>query len=123
MHQPAPDAPHNPKLRARDALAAMEECPFDDDDHRELGHAAIVRHRAPDILIAYDNRPARDAQRLALAGNKEDQTDAGVLQHIVERIDPPVAAEWQASRRRDILRIRRDLPSARDQPSRADRSS
>jgi hypothetical protein len=53
MHQPAPDAPHNPKLRARDALAAMEECPFDDDDHRELGHAAIV-HRAPDILIAYD---------------------------------------------------------------------
>jgi cytochrome P450 len=34
MHQPAPDAPHNPKLRARDALAAMEECPFDDDDHR-----------------------------------------------------------------------------------------
>jgi cytochrome P450 len=43
--------PHDPKLRARDALAAMEECPFDDDDHREFGHA-----RAPDIMIAYDNR-------------------------------------------------------------------
>jgi hypothetical protein len=33
------------------ALAAMEECPFDDDDHREFRHA-----RAPDIMIAYDNR-------------------------------------------------------------------
>src|SRR6202048_355747 len=91
-----------PEFGALDALAAMEECPFDDDDHRELGHAAIVRQGAPDILIANDDGPAGDAQRFPLAGNKEDQTDAGVPQHIVESIHPPVAAAIRNRKRRVV---------------------
>ena len=81
-----------PKIRPRDALAAMEECPFDHDDHRQLGNKAVVYHGAPDILIPNNHGPTGDAQRFASTGNEEDQANAGVLQHVVEGIDTPVAA-------------------------------
>ena len=81
-----------PEIRARDALAAVEERPFDCYDHGKLGHAAAFCHRAPDILIPNDNGPAGDPQRFALTGNEEDQADARILQHVVESIHPPVAA-------------------------------
>ena len=80
-----------PKIRTRDALAAMEECPFDRDDHREFGHAALIHQGAPDILIPNNQRPPGNAKRLAMTGNKEDQADAGLLQHVVEGVDPAVA--------------------------------
>src|SRR3977135_2527854 len=92
-----------PEVRARDALAAMKECLFDDDDHGELRHAAIVvDHGAPDLLIANDQGPAGDTKRFAAAGDKEDQADAGVLQHIVERVDAAVAATIRNRERRVI---------------------
>jgi len=77
----------------------MEECPFDSDDHREFGHPAVVRQGAPDVLIPDDDGPAGDAQRFALAGNKEDQADAGILQHVVESIQAPVAATIRDGKR------------------------
>ena len=80
----------------------MEEGPFDDHDQGKLGHAAALRHRAPDILIPNDNGPAGDPQRFALTGNEEDQADAGILQHVVESIHPPVAAAIRNRKRRIV---------------------
>ena len=80
-----------PEIRARDTLAAVEKRLFNADDHREIGYLAMVRHRAPDILIPDDNGPTGNAKRFALTGNKEDQADARILQHVVERIDSAVA--------------------------------
>jgi hypothetical protein len=51
----------------------MEECPFDGDDHREFGDAALIHHHASDILIANNQGPPGNAKRLALTGNKKDQ--------------------------------------------------
>ena len=51
-----------PKIRARDALAAMEECSLDDDDHREFGHTAVVSHGVPDFLIANNLGPTGNAK-------------------------------------------------------------
>ena len=50
----------------------------------------MVHHRAPDILIPDNSRPTGYAKRLALARNKEDQADAGILQHVLEGIDAAV---------------------------------
>jgi hypothetical protein len=80
----------------------MEEYPFDHDDHRELGRPAIVRQGTPDILIPDNNGPAGDAQGFALTGNKKDQADTGILQHIVECIHPPIAAAIRNRKRRVI---------------------
>jgi hypothetical protein len=81
-----------PKARARDALAAVEKCLFNVDDHREIGYSAMACHRAPDILIPDNDGPTGNAKRFALTRNKEDQADAGVLQHVVKGIDAAVAA-------------------------------
>jgi hypothetical protein len=77
----------------------MEESLFDDHDHGKLGHPAAVRHRAPDLMVTNDNGAAGDAQGLALAGNEEDQADAGILQHVVESIYPTVAAPIRYGKR------------------------
>src|SRR5512140_3228347 len=81
-----------PEVRAGDALAAMEEGSLDGDDQSEFGDAAVFRHGAPDIGVANDHGPAGDAQRLSPARHEEDQADTRILQHIVKRIHPPVAA-------------------------------
>ena len=81
-----------PKTRARDALAAVEKCLFNADDHREIGYSAMICHRAPDILIPDNDRATGNAKSFALTRNKEDQADAGILQHVVEGIDAAVAA-------------------------------
>src|SRR5258708_17981570 len=91
-----------PKIRARDALAAMEEGSFDDDDHRELRHTAVVHHGAPDIVVANNNGPTGHAKRLTLTGNEEYQADAGILQHIVESVDAAIAASIRNGKRRVI---------------------
>src|SRR2546430_6794895 len=70
----------------------MEKRPLDADNHREIGDLAAVRHRAPDLLIPDDKGPPRNAKRFAFTGDKEDQADAWILQHVVERIDAAVAA-------------------------------
>src|SRR5438132_5965469 len=75
-----------PKIRARDALATMEECPFDRDDHREFGHTALIHH-----VIPNNKRPPADAKRFAMTGNEEDEADAGLLQHGLEGVDPAIA--------------------------------
>jgi hypothetical protein len=69
----------------------MEECPFDGDDHREFGHASSIHHGASDILIPNNEGPPGNAKRFAMTGNKEDQADAGFLQHVVEGVDPAIA--------------------------------
>src|SRR5580692_9896573 len=81
-----------PEIGARDALAAMEECPLDDDDHREIGHATIVDHGAAQTMIADDQGAADHAKRLAPPGNKEDQADTWILQHVAKSVDAAVAA-------------------------------
>ena len=93
-----------PKIRTHDALAAMEECPFDRDDHREFGHAALIHQGAPDILIPNNQRPPGNAKRLAMTGNKEDQADAGLLQHVVEGVDPAVAGTIRDGKGRVVKR-------------------
>ncbi len=78
----------------------MEEGSFDDDDHRELRHTAVVHHGAPDIVVANDNGPTGHAKRFTLTGNEEYQADAGILQHVVESVDAPIAATiWNGKRR------------------------
>src|SRR5216683_5205483 len=91
-----------PKIRAGDALAAMEEGAFDEDDHRELGHTAVVHHGAPDIVVANNNGPTGHAKRFALTRNEEYQADAGILQHIVESVDAAIAATIRNGKRRVI---------------------
>ena len=56
-----------PKIRARDALAAVEKRFFDADDHREIGYLAMVHHRAPDILIPDNHGPTGNAKRTLAA--------------------------------------------------------
>ena len=78
----------------------MEKGAFDEDDHRELGHKAVVRHGAPDIVVANNNGPTGHAKRFALTGNEEYQADAWILQHVVESVDAAIAASiWNSQRR------------------------
>ncbi len=93
-----------PKIRARDALAAVEECPFDGDDHREFGHAGLIHHGASDILIPNNKRPPGNAKRFAMTGNEEDEADAGLLQHVVEGVDPAVAGAIRDGKSRVVKR-------------------
>jgi hypothetical protein len=44
------------------------------------------------LMIPDNNGPTGNAKRFALTRNKEDQADAGILQHVVERIDAAVTA-------------------------------
>src|ERR1700685_2522724 len=81
-----------PEIRALDALSAMEERPRNDDDHRKLGYPTALRHGAADRMVPNDAGAARDPQSLALTGHEEDQADARILQHVVERVDPTIAA-------------------------------
>src|ERR1700676_525280 len=93
-----------PELRARDALAAMEECLLDDDDHREIGHPALVHHGAPDGVNAHQQRPAGHPKRLALARNEENQADAGIVQNVVEGVDAAIAETIRNGKRGVIER-------------------
>src|SRR6266404_4500967 len=113
-----------PKTRARDALAAMEKCLFNVNDHREIGYSAIICHRAPDILIPDNDGTTGNAKRFALTRNKEDQAGRPDSAARCERYrrggchDDP---EWQGSLRQDRLQIPRDLPLVTDQPGQTDR--
>ena len=80
----------------------MEEGAFDEDNHRELGHTAVVHHGAPDIVVANNNGPTGHAKRFALTGNEEYQADAGILQHVVESVDAAIAATIRNGKRRVI---------------------
>src|ERR1700692_127439 len=91
-----------PEPRAAHALAAMEEGSFYGDDQSEFGDAAGCDHGAADVVVPYDDGAAGDAQRFAAARNEEDQADARVLQYIVERIHPPVAAAVRNGKRRRV---------------------
>ncbi len=110
-----------PKIRARDALAAMEECPFDRDDHREFGHTALIHHGAPDIVIPNNKRPPGNAKRFAMTGNEEDEADAGLLQHVLEGVDPAIAGTiWNGkgrvvkrSHKSGTISLRREIDHAK----------
>src|SRR6266849_440998 len=93
-----------PKIRARDALAALEERPFDRDDHREFGHTALINHGAPDIVIPNNQGSPGDAKRFTMTGNKEDQAHTGLLQHVVEGIDPAIAGTIRNGKGRVVKR-------------------
>ena len=82
----------------------MEKRPLDADNHREIGDLAAVRHRAPDLLIPDDEGPPRNAKRFAFTGDKEDQADAGLLQHVVEGVDPAVAGTIRDGKGRVVKR-------------------
>ncbi|HWX05650.1 MAG TPA: hypothetical protein VN065_07450, partial [Bradyrhizobium sp.] len=77
----------------------MEESLFDDHDQCKLWNLAAIDQGIPDIAVPHDHGPAGDAQRFALTGNEDDQADAGILQHIVERIHAPVAAAIRNGKR------------------------
>jgi hypothetical protein len=77
----------------------MEECPFDGDDHDDVGHTALIDYGAPNILIPNNKRSTGNAKRFPMTGNKEDQADAGLLQHVVEGVYPAVAAAIRNGKR------------------------
>jgi hypothetical protein len=76
-------------------FAAVKKCLSNFHDHREIGYLAMIRHRAPNILVANSNSPAGNAKRFALTRNKEDQPNAWILQQVLESIDAAVSAPVQ----------------------------
>ncbi len=70
----------------------MKKCLFNFHDHREIGHLAMIRHHAPDIIVTYNDSPAGNAKCFALTWNKQDQSDARILQQVLESVDAAVSA-------------------------------
>ncbi|HWN49703.1 MAG TPA: hypothetical protein VNO18_07735 [Xanthobacteraceae bacterium] len=69
----------------------MEERALDRHDERQLGCAAIHGHGVSDVEIADDESASEDAQRLAPARNKENQTDTWILQNVEKGVDAAIA--------------------------------
>ena len=75
-------------------ISAFEHCVYassTDDEDPEPRHLALDRARREQLGVVDDRRAAVDAERVADAGDQEEQRDARVLEQVRERVREPVA--------------------------------
>jgi hypothetical protein len=52
----------------------VKKCPFNFHDHREIGYLAVIRHRAPNILVAKNDSPAGNAKAFSVDPEQRGST-------------------------------------------------
>ena len=108
--------PRAPEAGADHALRAVRQHPGDGDHQHVVGRLAVHRHRGAQLGVADDDGAAGDPERVADAGDDEDQADGRVAQEVAEGVEPAVA-EPVGDRQRALVehagRSPRDRPWAR----------